>query len=140
MGLLESATTFEPEKTTKQVRARSLDREEEIVGYEIHTGQTECAQLARPRFRIAIECGKATDRYEGEVSADGSVWGTYLHGVFDAPAFRRRILNDLRLRRSWAPLPPSSDPQAGEGLDFLATLIREHIDLAILEQILNGLL
>jgi adenosylcobyric acid synthase len=138
LGLLESTTTFEPEKTTIQVRARSLDREEEIIGYEIHMGQTQCAQPTQPRFRITSECGEATDRFDGAVSADGSVWGTYLHGVFDAPAFRRRILNDLRTRRNWAPLPPGSNIPAAKALDSLATLIREHLNLAMLEQILNG--
>jgi adenosylcobyric acid synthase len=138
LALLDGVTTFEPEKTTKQVRALSVDREEEISGYEIHMGQTQCAQSARPRFRITREGEKTTDRFDGAVSADGSVWGTYLHGVFDAPTFRRRILNDLRARRSWAPLPVSGSSPAATSLDSLATLIREHIDLAMLEQILNG--
>jgi adenosylcobyric acid synthase len=138
LGLLETTTTFEPEKTTKQVRALSLDHEEEIVGYEIHMGQTECTPPIQPRFRIIREGGKPTDRLDGAVSADGLVWGTYLHGVFDAPAFRRRFLNDLRAHRGWAQLPPSRSTQAATGLDSLATLIREHLDLAILNQILNG--
>ena len=138
LGLLEGTTTFEPEKTTRQVCALSLDHEEEIVGYEIHMGQTACAQPTRPLFRVTSEGGKATDRFEGTVSADGSVWGTYLHGVFDAPAFRRRILNDLRSRRGWPPLPPSSSSRAAKGLDSLATLIREHVDLSMLEQIMDG--
>lgn len=138
LGLLESTTTFEPKKTTKQVRVLSIDREEEIVGYEIHMGQTKCTQSTRPMFRITSECGKVTDRFDGAVSTDGSVWGTYLHGVFDAAAFRRRILNQLRSRRNWAPLPPSTNSYAATALDSLAVLIREHLDLAILEEILNG--
>jgi adenosylcobyric acid synthase len=138
LGLLQTKTIFEPEKTTQQVRALSLDREEEIVGYEIHMGQTQCTSPTQPRFRITREGGKPTDRFDGAVSADGSVWGTYLHGAFDAPAFRRRILNDLRVRHRWGPLPPSSTTQSATGLDSLATLIREHVDLAILDQILNG--
>jgi len=120
------------------VHALSLDHEEEIVGYEIHMGQTQSAQSTRPMFRITSECGKATRRFDGAVSADGSVWGTYLHGVFDARAFRRRILNDLRARRNWSPLPSSSSSQLPNGLDSLASLIREHVDLAMLEEILKG--
>ena len=101
-------------------------------------GQTQCSPPTQPRFRITREGGKPTDRFDGAVSADGSVWGTYLHGAFDAPDFRRRILNDLRARHRWAPLPSSSTTQAATGLDSLATLVREHLDLAILDQILNG--
>jgi adenosylcobyric acid synthase len=138
LGLLETITTFEPVKTTKQARALSLDHEEEIIGYEIHMGQTQSTPATQPRFRIIREGGKPTDRFDGAISADGSVWGTYLHGAFDAPAFRRRILNDLRSRHRWTPLPISSDIQSATGLDSLATLIREHLDLAILDQILNG--
>jgi adenosylcobyric acid synthase len=138
LGLLETTTTFEPEKTTKQVRALTLDQEEEIVGYEIHMGQTQCSPPTQPRFRITREGGKPTDRFDGAVSANGSVWGTYLHGAFDAPIFRRRVLNDLRALHSWVPLPPSGGTQTATGLDSLATLVREHLDLAILDQILNG--
>jgi len=138
LGLLETTTTFEPKKTTQQVRALTLDHEEEIVGYEIHMGQTQCLPPTQPRFRITREGGKPTDRFDGAVSADGQVWGTYLHGAFDAPAFRRRVLNDLRARHRWAPLPPSRGTQAARSLDSLAMLIRKHLDLAILDQILNG--
>jgi adenosylcobyric acid synthase len=138
LGLLQSTTTFEPEKTTKQIRALSLDHEDEVVGYEIHMGQTQCGEGAKPRFRIISEGGMAADRFDGAVSADGLVWGTYLHGVFDAPGFRRRTLNDLRKRRSWAPLPPNSDSHSAKALDSLATLIRKHINLAVLDQILDG--
>src|SRR5213594_3189510 len=86
-------------------------------------------------FRITNEYGKATDRFDGAVSTDGSVWGTYVHGVFDAAAFRRRILNDLRVRRNWVPLPPTNSSQAVRGLDSLASLIRDHLDLGIFERI-----
>ena len=138
LGLLDITTTFEAEKTTQQVRAISLDDEGEVFGYEIHMGQTQCAPSVRPRFQITRQGGEAVDRFDGAVSADGRVWGTYVHGVFDAPDFRRRILNDLRTRRDWAPLPPCSVTQSAPALDSLATLVREHLDLALLDRILNG--
>jgi len=138
LGLIESTTTFAAEKTTVQVRAATLDGSEEIIGYEIHMGQTQCRPPIQPRFRIIRERGEAADRFEGAISDDGAVWGTYIHGVFDAPAFRRRVLNDLRTRRNWAPLPPANNSPAAQGLDGLATLIREHLDLAMLDRILKG--
>jgi adenosylcobyric acid synthase len=137
LGLLETTTTFEPVKVTKQVRALTLDHEEQVVGYEIHMGQTQSTQPTQARFRITREGGEPADRMDGAVSADGRVWGTYLHGVFDLPDFRRRILNDLRARHDWAPLP-ASGTQSAAGLDSLATLIREHINLTVLDEILNG--
>lgn len=39
----------------------------------------------------------------GAVSADGMVWGTYIHGLLDRAGFRRAWLNRVRLRRG---LPP----------------------------------
>lgn len=138
LGLLESSTTFEPEKTTLQVKGRSLDHDEEVVGYEIHMGQTRCGPTTQPRFRITRERGEVTERFDGAMSADGSVWGTYIHGVFDAPVFRRRVLNDLRARRKWEPLPPGANRLPALGLDSLAPLVRQHLNLSLLDQILNG--
>ncbi|HEX5483319.1 MAG TPA: cobyric acid synthase [Terriglobia bacterium] len=136
LGLLDTTTIFEPQKTTVQVRGVSLDGEEEIVGYEIHMGRSEASNHVRPMFRITEESGKPVDRLDGTVSSDGLVWGTYLHGVFDAAHFRRRILNELRLRRNWEPL--SAATKTSTVLDTLATLIRCHVDLATLNQILSG--
>jgi adenosylcobyric acid synthase len=137
LGLLNSTTTFEPQKITRQVCAVSLDHGDEIAGYEIHMGRTQSDSPLRPRFKITSEGGKATERLEGAASADGTVWGTYVHGVFDAPAFRRRVLNDLRSRRGWASLPPKSNLQPSQSSDSLAKLIREHLDLGLLDQILD---
>ena len=38
------------------------------------------------------------------MSADGFVWGTYIHGVFDQPGFRRAWLNRARVRKHLQPL------------------------------------
>ena len=40
----------------------------------------------------------------GVAARDGAVWGTYLHGVFDADAFRRWFIDRLRVRRGLAPV------------------------------------
>ncbi len=37
---------------------------------------------------------------DGAMSADGLVWGTYIHGVFDQPGFRREWLNRVRGRKN----------------------------------------
>ena len=34
------------------------------------------------------------------MQADGLVWGTYIHGVFDQPNFRREWLNGVRARKN----------------------------------------
>jgi adenosylcobyric acid synthase len=84
--------------------------------------------------------GSPTERFDGAKSEDGLVWGTYLHGVFDTPLFRRDFLNALRGRRGWPLLEPGKPGSFAEPFDSLAALIRKHVDLVALDQILNGML
>ncbi len=138
LGLLDAITTFEPRKTTVQIRGATMDEQEEIHAYEIHMGQTESKGGCKPLFRILEERGTSVDRFDGAMSPDGLVWGTYLHGIFDSPKFRRRVLNDLRARRGWTPLPIQKTILREGTLDCLTDLVRTHIDLPMLDQILNG--
>lgn len=62
----------------------------------------------------------------------GLVAGTYLHGVFENGAWRRRWLNGLRRRRGLPPLSeaqPHHHRQRQELLDRLAEAFERHIDL-----------
>jgi adenosylcobyric acid synthase len=52
------------------------------------------------------------------MSRGGLVWGTYIHGVFDEPGFRRAWLNRLRRRKGLPPLDIS--------ISLAATAQREH--------------
>ena len=88
LGLLDVETVMEPEKTVRNVRARSVTFETPLDGYEIHLGRTSGPDCARPS---AIIDGHP----DGAVSPDGKVVGTYLHGLFAADEFRRRYLEGL---------------------------------------------
>ncbi len=138
LGLLHLTTYFAREKKTVQVRALHIESRDEITGYEIHMGQTNGPSAARPAFQILEEMGGNTERFDGAKSEDGLVWGTYLHGVFDTPLFRRDFLNALRRRRGWPPLDSGEAGSFSESSDSLAALIRKHVDLAALDHILNG--
>jgi adenosylcobyric acid synthase len=138
LGFLEVVTRFERNKMTVQVQGVSLQSGSEVFGYEIHMGQTERSRDSRPLFHITKEQNASVDRYDGCVSDDGLVWGTYIHGLFDAPGFRREFLNQLRARRGWQPLAPHSGPSREAVLDSLADLVRAHLDCAMLSQILEG--
>jgi len=79
-GLLDVATTLEPEKRLAQVGGRCAFADAEVRGYEIHMGVSRGTALERPAFHI-------DGRPEGARSGDDLVLGTYLHGLFDtAPA------------------------------------------------------
>jgi adenosylcobyric acid synthase len=89
-------------------------------------------------FRITDEQGRAVDRYDGCISDDGQVWGTYIQGLFEELQFRREFLNHLRARRSWEPLLPQVVPSKQETLDALADLVSLHLDCAMLHEIVSG--
>jgi adenosylcobyric acid synthase len=138
LGLLDLTTTFETEKRTERVRARSTEYDSEVQGYEIHMGKTAGPPSLPPMFRLLDDNGALTDRTDGARSADGLVWGTYIHGVFDAAGFRRNYINSLRRRREWQPLPPSQDVGgASVVFETLSALVRNHLDRKLLHQILD---
>ena len=78
-------TTMHGEKTVRPARGRCALSDAPVTGYEIHTGQSHGADLARPMFHL--ETGA-----DGARSVDGLVEGTYLHGLFANDAYRRAWL------------------------------------------------
>lgn len=78
LGLLNFETLMTSEKRLAQVTGRCLFAQASVAGYEIHMGRSHGAALAHPAFEI-------DGLPEGAVSTDGSILGTYLHGVFDDP-------------------------------------------------------
>ncbi len=137
LGLLDVQTTFEPEKTTQQVRALSLDHEEALTGYEIHMGRTTSVGSCRPLFQVIERSGKPVREFDGSQSENGRVRGTYLHGAFDTPSFRRRLLNEMRTRRGWQPLALTPCTAASNLFASLVDLVRQHVDLPGLQKILG---
>ena len=74
---------------------------------------------------------------DGAVSADRRVWGTYIHGIFDSGAFRRKFLNDIRKRKGLKPLAGTNYDRDSE-FDKLADHVRNNIDIKEVYKILNG--
>ncbi len=63
------------------------------------------------------------------VERDGAlVAGTYVHGLFDQPEFRRAFLNRLRARKGWAPLSQTGEATQ-DAFDRLAEIGRQHLDI-----------
>ena len=72
------------------------------------------------------------DRSLGIVDEAQSVWGTYLHGIFDNGPWRRAWLNRLRQQRGLPSMPTgiaNYREQRDTLLNSLATTIEEYIDL-----------
>jgi len=100
LGLINMETTLTQHKTLKRVQGvfvkNRVDQSalEEIIkvsGYEIHAGISQGEDLASPLFSLTDEQGvNAVD--EGARNEDNSVWGSYLHGLFDESEFLTKIL------------------------------------------------
>lgn len=137
LGLLDLKTTFVCDKQTVRIRARTLESDCEVAGYEIHMGRTEAPETLAPMFRIVEESGAQASRFDGARSEDALVWGTYIHGVFDAPGFRRHYLDSLRHRRGWLSLPVNEE-RTNDIFPTLSSLVRNHLDTILLRRILQG--
>ena len=142
LGLLDCETLFSPAKTTVQVKAlpacrrgllKGMDNEE-IAGYEIHMGQT--SGQAEPAFRVTHTPEGIVDYFDGAISSNGLVLGTYLHGLFH----NRRFMHNLMgfLQDLWGislpvPVPVNRERQ----YDDLAANVRRNLDMKKIYEILH---
>jgi adenosylcobyric acid synthase len=137
LGLLPVVTTLAGEKTTTQVTARALAGEGRghcLEAYEIHMGVTEPTGPGEPLFAITTISGQPARGTDGWLSANGRIFGTYLHGLFDRDDFRGAFLTGLSrtLGREAALEPGSFGAFQEEQLDRLAGVLRQHLDLTAL--------
>ena len=92
LGLLDIETVIGGDKSLAPVTGRLADSDVEISGYEMHMGRTAGPDTERPMLTLD---SSGQDRPDGATSPDGSVSGTYIHGLFASDAFRHRFLATL---------------------------------------------
>ena len=122
LGFLPLTTVFGSEKTLSRKSARHVDADLPVEGYEIHHGAT-AGDAGRPL--VVGEDGRTI----GSGREDVRVWGTYLHGIFDADRFRRWYLDRLRAAKGLEPIGIPSPYDIDAALDRLAFEAEKHIDL-----------
>jgi adenosylcobyric acid synthase len=91
-------------------------------------GETYRRGAVRPAFKIIERLGQEIEIEDGAISADGRVWGTYLHGLFDNDGFRRWFIDGLRITKGMPALGmvvAAYDPEPAYGR--LADLIRQSL-------------
>ncbi len=104
MGLLPVTTVLTERKVRRQVRG-SLNGIQGIfaplsglpyAGYEIHMGRTEAVVQERAGLRTGTAAGEA-------VVGAGHVYGTYIHGIFDAKETAAALVKALAEARGILP-------------------------------------
>jgi len=94
LDLLDVSTYFDLyDKKTVQVNGKVLEEyrvgDGLVRGYEIHTGKT-ITHGNKPIFQIYDVNGT---HFEGCIDTNLKVMGTYIHGIFDLPSFRKYFLS-----------------------------------------------
>ncbi|KJZ17887.1 cobyric acid synthase [Loktanella sp. S4079] len=118
LGLLNVVTTMKPQKRLARTTATYLPTGDEVSGYEIHLGETTGPDTENGWLSIG-------DRTEGASSKNGQILGCYLHGLFDADAFRTAYLSRLGKAVSAHNYADSVE----DTLDALADHLETHMDI-----------
>ncbi len=131
LGLLPVVTTFSAQKETHQAVMRLRDGET-VRGYEIHTGDSRVRE-GTARFGVIIARGWRTVRIpDGAAAADGSAWGTYLHGIFENDSFRHSWLRGL----GWSGALAATTALRNREYDRLADAVEEAVDWRAVEALM----
>jgi cobyric acid synthase CobQ/L-threonine-O-3-phosphate decarboxylase len=133
--LLPVASVLRPAKKLARANGIHLTSGQPIRGYEIHHGETDgCSR------QPALSLNGPDQRLhpDGSVSADGRIWGTYLHGIFDSDPFRRWFIDTLRARAGLARLDRVVHTYDLEpALDRLAATVRTALDMDAIHRLLG---
>ncbi len=139
LGLLPVQTEFAAEKRRTRTTARVLQTEgvlgrltgARLEGYEIHMGRTIPAEGAKPFLQL--ESGAA------DGCAFGNVYGSYLHGFFDAAACREAILSALCKEKGVSLEEEAFDLKAykEKQYDLLAEGLRKNLNMKLICRILE---
>ncbi len=112
LGLLAVDTVLLPSKVTRPITGRHLGSGCAVSGYEIHVGRSDGPDTSRPWLELS-------DGPAGAISPDGSVAGSYVHGVFSDDRFRAAYLStltgDLAAKVAGAGTGDGTTPPAAHG-------------------------
>ena len=132
MGLLPCRTVFAKEKYRSQTTGQfaavpgifSALSQVAFSGYEIHMGQTESDGTP------LLSCGG---------TAQGNVYGCYIHGIFDSHEVTDAILQALYRRRGLSRTASGMDRTAYQEtqFDLLAQQVRQNLDMQQIYEILR---
>lgn len=154
IGLLNTVTEFEKEKTTVQTERVISDNVQgylnnvagkKVKGYEIHMGTTtkldECVDEIFANEPIGLMDKNVENCLIGCSNSEGNVVGTYIHGIFDEIDFTRTLLNTIRAKKGLEPITSeveSFEEFKNREYDRLADMLRENLDMEKIYEIVGN--
>ncbi|GAE36110.1 cobyric acid synthase [Halalkalibacter akibai] len=134
LGLIPMKTSMTQTKLTVHSEGVAVlgERSIAVSGYEIHMGESIYEKEHNPFIYLV-------DREEGFISSNRKLIGTYFHGVFHNDRLREVLLNDIRQKKGLGPVLNRSSfaQKKEEGFDLLAKVVREHIQLDRIYEIMT---
>lgn len=140
LGLLDCETIFKDEKTTTLSEGVEKLFGSKVKGYEIHMGETLVKNKEKSFIDMNIRNGKPYEGSDGIVNESGTVFGTYMHGIFDSKDFTGKFINLLRQRKGLEPISfDVADYWAfkEQQYDKLAEVVRGSLDMKKIYEILE---
>lgn len=142
MGLLHMRTVFREAKTRTQISGRMIEgaglfkgfEGREVSGYEIHMGTSENLGGCRELIRLS------DGRLDALSNEDGSVLGSYLHGLFDTAGFAQMMMRQIMEKKGLDFGNWSFDLEAHKKQEYdkLADLVRRSLDMKKIYEILEA--
>ena len=134
LGLLPCETVFGREKTRTRRRAVCAEGPfagVRLEGYEIHMGRTASAAAPFSRTEDGAEDG----------AAEETVFGTYLHGLFDSGELVKRLAGWLAERKGIRIPEQKAENRAAyrnRQYDLLADAVRNSLDMKAIKQAMEA--
>lgn len=130
LGYLQLDTVLAEEKNLVKKRGKHEPSGQVVEGYEIHHGFTSGNGAGLFSFDDNSFCGCGNE--------DNSIWGVYLHGLFDEDNFRRWFIDQARKRKNLEVTGKVLAPYDLEkSFDKLADCVRESIEIDKIHQLLG---
>ena len=141
MGLLNTKTIFVTSKTRTQIHGKVHScagyfekmNGMAVTGYEIHMGRTQ-------NLGGCVQCVELEDgRTDALMNAEGTVFGSYLHGLFDSEGVASAMVAKLFKKKGIDPEDEPFDLQTykEKQYDALADVVRNALDMQKVYEILN---
>lgn len=148
LGLLPMKTVFQKTKVRTQVEGKLLHLAGAlcglsglpVCGYEVHMGISTSLQDVSPLCLVEVKSEEGKKEKKADGLFLGDVYGSYIHGLFDADAVVESLLSCLFEKKGKKPVIQKE----ASGKDYkeaqyalLARQLRTHLDMQKIDQILE---